>query len=153
LKGEFAMQENIRQIDFVLENCEIISIDGQYIGDLNIENITTTIARIARNSIKEMDICEHFSISLNHAANILIESKLDGKINVFNRLFGWYDITEIDILWDDDTTSIIYVPWSREYDCENMYQTSDVNGDGDLFIVIDKNKTTSDVEFTFLKKD
>ena len=55
----------IKEIVFTLENCDTITIPGQYIGDICLKDFKTELSRQALNSIDKMDICEHFFIEIH----------------------------------------------------------------------------------------
>ena len=56
-------------IEFVFENCDSIKIEGKYIGDFLVDNLTTSIKRIACNSIEKMDVANTVAIEIHKDAN------------------------------------------------------------------------------------
>ena len=52
----------LTDVTFIFENCDYITINGCYIGDFVIDDIKTSIERIASNCIEEM--VEHELIKL-----------------------------------------------------------------------------------------
>jgi len=144
------MQEQIEKIEIILENCEMIIIEGKYIGDLSIEDIKYSIHRDACNSISEWLTCKELSMSINRNANLDTEEiwtlgLTDNKRDQFARINNHSDITSIYIYFADNKVKHIYVPWNEDSDYFNKYQKSHINNYGDLFILISKESELNDV--------
>ena len=45
----------IKYIELTLENCEVVTIDGKYIGDFLVDDISTSISRLACNWVGKVD--------------------------------------------------------------------------------------------------
>ena len=92
----------LQKLALVLENCDVIEIDGKYIGGIVVDNIHTSIRRIASNSIKEINECREFAVEIHRDANkeryqfdqTQIE---DFKQMTFDRIAGSADITHIEL--------------------------------------------------------
>lgn len=143
------MQEQIKKIELVLENCECVNIEGKYIGHLSMENIKRSINRVASNAIFDMSICGHFSISINRKAEYDESSGEElfdgfGKQSPLERLLNYPDITSVYIHFSDGKTEQFYVEWDGG-ECDNDNQKTYMNEFGDLFIVIDKELKLEDV--------
>lgn len=145
------MQQEIEKIELVLENCEIITIEGKYIGDFKIENIQYSINRKALNYIAEEYSCSHFSLSAHRGGAISKETRftlgsINEERNQYNRILFNNDITSIYIHFiNQKTPKQIHVKWSGDSDINNEYQKSYINKFGDLFIVVDRNSELKDV--------
>lgn len=134
----------LKEITLVLENCECITIDGKYIGDFLVEDIRTSIQRIACNAIDKMDVAYTFAIEIHKDANKL-HSEFDRK-PIFDRLISWDDITSIQFelfqdYVEDGQEPIVehydyYVHWTGESNQENDSQKSYISNVGNLYIVI-----------------
>ena len=48
-------------IEFIFENCDSIKIEGKYIGYFLVDDLKTSIKRIASNSIEKMDSANYCS--------------------------------------------------------------------------------------------
>ena len=146
------MTNGLNKISLVLENCEVIDIDGKYIGELDVGNIQTSISRIACNSISKMKTCDNLVLSIHRDANIINKPfGFDSNQTVFDRLKDC-DITAIDIHYDDvndHSDENIYVPYNEEREGQlgspNTYMTVKKNKFGDLFLVISEDKTVDDI--------
>lgn len=136
------MQNEIKRVDMVLENCEVLSVDGKYIADFNCEDITYSIRRTACNCIEEVYSCKNFSMSihrdcaLDEKANGTLSICKDAVNNPLKRILEYPDITSIYIYFANGHSKRIYLPWSEEDEYENKCQKSYMNKFGDLFIVV-----------------
>jgi len=144
----------IKQIELILENCDVITIDGKYIGDFLIDNIHTSIARIACNAIEEMRYADTIMMEIHKDANKIRYQF--GQTDVeefeqltFDRLIGCGDITSItfELVNENDTHSKkhhYYVNWTGDSDYVNEAQKSYISECGHLYIVISKDDDISD---------
>ena len=145
------MQEQIDKIEIGLENCELITIDGEHIGELNIEDIKYSINRIACNAILELYTCSHFSMSIHRDANkgektVSTVGVLDELRQPLNRLNKYPDITSLYVYFaGNDTPKQIRLMWTTGDECNNPNQKTVFNRFGDLYIVVDEKLTIDDV--------
>lgn len=134
----------IRSIDLVLENCEVVTIEGKHIGDFYLGDIRQEIARMACNHIGMEEICHSFYIEIHKDAN---------KDNAFKRLQTYNDITQVTVcLYDqyaEDPEEAIekhyLLHWNEDSEYENEYQKSLIADTGWLYLVVEKDKTIEDV--------
>ena len=148
--GGNRMQKQIEKIELLLENCEIITVEGKHIGDLQIENIVYSINRMACNYIAERFLCQSFSMSIHRdsALNTKMEftlGEVDEERNPIQRIHDHKDIVSVHIHFSDGIEKHIYVKWDGESEYENKYQDTHINNFGDLFIVVDKDKKVKDI--------
>lgn len=146
------MVGDIKEVEFVLENCEVITIPGKYIGELDINNIRTTFGRIACNAFSKRTCSDSIYIEIHKDANVdyLPFGVENLKTKIFDRLAGGNDITHIkyslinddgEILAQEDITPT----WTGESDYENEAQKSYVSKLGHLYIVIDKDNDVDSI--------
>ena len=133
--------KNIKAIEFVFENCECITVDSKYIGDLLIEGFETKVRKFGvKDAIREYTSCERIDLIIYKDGNLTVESYGD-KYSVFDRILNWNDITSIYLKYEDDTEQEIFVPWDDENDyynvCNNKAQSSFVSEEH-LYITINK---------------
>lgn len=138
----------LKEITFVFENCDCITIDGKYIGDFLVDELNTSIQRIACNSIEQMDGANVVVVEIHKDANkerypFAQTNWEDSKHMVFDRFVEYDDITSIEFKLDDKDYSY-YVDWVGDDDYENEAQSSYVSKDGHLYLVIAKDKEVSD---------
>lgn len=142
----------IRSVDLVLENCEVITIEGKYIGDFYLGDIRQEIARMACNHIGIEEICHSFYMEIHKDASKNVCS-LDTATNIFKRLRAYSDITGVTVrLYDqyaeepeEDIEKHYLLHWGGDSEYENEYQKSLVANTGWLYLVVEKDKTIADV--------
>ena len=132
--------KNIEAIEFVFENCECLTVDSKYIGDLLIEGFKTNVRKLGVNAIRECTSWERIDLIIYKDGNTTSESYGD-KYSVFDRILNWNDITSIYLKYEDDTEQEIFVPWDDEndyyYNVNNKAQSSFVS-DEHLYLTINK---------------
>lgn len=141
----------LKEIGFYFENCEYISIDGKYVGYFLVDDIRTSIERIACNSIIDMKIPRTFAVEIHKDANIIHNPFGDKRYDKtkFERLMEYDDITQIDFTlvksendFDETVPSTkeishhLNVSWKGNNDYSNEAQTSYLSKNGHLYIVI-----------------
>lgn len=151
----------ISKIEIILENCEVITIEGKYIGAFDVSNIHTSISRMGCNHIGKMQCCESFIIEIYRDANVINKPfgyEDEDQTKIFERIALYNDITSIEVYYDkkdDDYKDVetgecdcIYVPYEElnenQLGSPNKYQSTHINKYGDLYIVIDKGNKISD---------
>ena len=143
------MQNEIKKIEIILENCEVITIDGVHIGDFEVSGLETKIRRVACNSISKSTVANKFLMSVYRDANIGKPSMwtvggLNELTKGLDRLHNSKDITSIEIHYSDDTSEQIFVTWGGNSDYNNTFQESHINKKGDLFISVEENINEED---------
>ena len=66
--------KNIKAIEFVFENCECLTVDSKYIGDILIEGFKTNVRRLGVNAIREYTSCERIDLIIYKDGNTTSES-------------------------------------------------------------------------------
>jgi hypothetical protein len=146
----------LKNITFTFENCDMITIDGKYIGNFLVDEIKTSIQRVACNAIMKMDIAKVIAIEIHKDANkkrceLGCENR---KQMTFDRFLEYDDITSIEFelveeYVDDGEEPITehydyFVNWVGDSDMENEAQHSYVSKDNNLYIVISDGKNVED---------
>ena len=149
----------LKYIEFVFENCDSIKIEGKYIGDFLVDNLETSIKRIACNSIKKMDVAntvvieihkdankERYQFDQNHIKNF--------KQMTFDRFKEYEDITCIQFELEEDYVEEgqvprreyhdYYVDWTGDSEYTNNAQKTYLSKEGNLYIVIADGKNIED---------
>ena len=129
--------KNIKAIEFVFENCECITVDSKYIGDLLIEGFETKIMGAGVCTIREYTTCEKINLVIYKDANITVESYGE-EYKVFDRMLSWNDITSICLKYEDDIEREIYVPGDEENNNYNNKAQSSFMSDEHLYLTINK---------------
>lgn len=152
----------LKEISFHLENCDMVTIDGKYIGDFLVDKIETNISRCACNAIDRMDVAKTFAIEIHKDAD-KVHYELgnnDWETTVFKRLSKYNDITQIDFTLiesyvdegkDPKTEDYHYfVDWCGDDDYSNEAQINYVSDIGHFYIVIKENGKIDDF---FMKEE
>lgn len=152
----------LKYIELTLENCEVVTIDGKYIGDFLVDDISTSISRLACNWVGKVDWAGLVAIEIHKDADEEYYF-LDGrKGNKFSRLTTWNDITHIDICLENDVeedsaTSQTYsyaIDWADGNDGENKNQESYISDLENLYIYINSKKSSNNKGiFDFFDKE
>jgi hypothetical protein len=106
---------NLKNIEFVLENCECISINKENIYQLYIGKITSSyhwqnhLDSISPNY--HTDYCKIDFVKLKPECVTFINEAVKDEQEAFNRLFKHRDVTSIVLHFDDGTEQQIYLPW------------------------------------------
>lgn len=140
--------KEVKEIQLVLENCEVIYVPVKVIGQINIEGLSRSIYRQACNSISDSEECDEFVIQIHRSFDTSEHGSgftKDDKTLPFKRISDYSDITAIVVKYEDDSEEYIFVPWNEESEYENTYQKNLINEWGDLYIVISKKKDIKDV--------
>lgn len=149
----------IRKLEFVLENCEVVRIDGKYIGDFYAGDIKKEISRMACNHIGMEEICHSFYVEIHKDANKKYApfGDIEWKTLAFERLTQYNDITSVIIhLYDqydeeareDESKDTVYnylIHWVGDDDYENPAQKSKIAKTGWFYLVIDEKSELEDV--------
>lgn len=153
------MITKLKNITFILENCDSITIDGKYVGDFLVDDIKTSFNRTALNCIEKIESAHTFAIEIHKDANK--ERCSFGQVGcdkhmTFNRLAA-SDITaiqfelEIEVESLDYNTQIAkseyydyYIPWNGENEYFNESQINYISVRGHFYITIAKDKSIED---------
>ncbi|MBD5534627.1 MAG: hypothetical protein HDQ99_02995 [Lachnospiraceae bacterium] len=97
----------LKYIEFVFENCDSIKIEGKYIGDFLVDNLETSIKRIACNSIEKIEVANTIAIEIHKDANkeryqFDQDHIEDFKQMTFDRFKEYGDITSIRFELEED---------------------------------------------------
>lgn len=119
---EVSMKQ-IKRIELVLENCEIIDITGA-IGVFYMDGLSTKIKRMFINSVSKYNCVETVGIQLYR--NGAFDGLLFDEIDPIERLKNFKDITSIDITYDDDSQESYFVDYD-EGSAEGMLGAENIN--------------------------
>lgn len=138
------MSKHIKEIEFVLENLEIVTFKPEELGELHIGKITECVNRVACNSIAKSKVADDIAIEIFKKAQFqksVIESFK--KKDYFKRIINFSDITHINLIYSDDTEDYLSVVWEEDEknDDINLLQKSMLSDLGNLYIIISSDKT------------
>lgn len=144
--------KKLKQIDIVLENCEVISVPIERVHHFYANNITNDIMlNEITETLDTVFYTDELEIILKQEANVELKQDYENGIfddcKVFDRLTRHNDITHTDLIFTDDTNMYLSVPYEEENPAvlgsPNLFQSSRMNGNGELEIII-SNKKESD---------
>ena len=136
----------ISKIELILENLEVIIIDSEDIGGIDIVDIKTRIQRIACNSINKYKYSDTVAIEIHKSANKLFNYfKIEGAEEyIFDRLTHNSDICTIEVHYEnEDKIDLISVDYDEQRG-NNINQKSYIDERGNLCLVISKDKNIED---------
>lgn len=140
------MEQEIKYIQFVLENVEVINIDVENIEYMSIHGIADrhTISWCDKK-IDKSKCCQSLHICINKKADKKCQTYgRDSDLTVFERLSKFNDIVNITYLdGNKNKLESIWVPWRdkvTDYSLfsgeTNLNQSSKIDKDGNLEILI-----------------
>lgn len=144
--------KKLKQIDIVLENCEVMKVPIEQIAHLYADNITNDIwLNEDDETLDTIFNTDEFKITLKQEANVELKQDYENGIfddyKVFDRLTRYRDITHIDFIFTDDTNLYLEVPYEEENPAvlgsPNLFQSSRMNGNGELEIIISNKQDNS----------
>ncbi|BAL62117.1 hypothetical protein MPD5_0878 [Melissococcus plutonius DAT561] len=145
------MQREMTGLKFYFRNDETWTIDRRYIGDLWIKQITTSFGRIKGSEFVEIHPCSSFKIEIFQEGDHVQthDINLGGlELGMFARALKYEDIERMEILYKTGTPDLIYFPYKDKTNegLDNVYQSTKVSEKTkNLYIVIDPNKTVTDI--------
>lgn len=127
----------IKKLTFIMENCEVIEIDGKYIGEFYCGKIKEKISRIGINGFGMWKECGEFYVEIHKDANQVYKEL--GVTKAFERLSEYPDICHIEIEFDEPASIVKYsLKWEGEFDSANIIQDSYISEKGHLYIKVGK---------------
>ena len=132
----------IKHIDLVLENYDVITIDGKHIGYFALEDIKKTASVMGCNSFNVYETAEEVFLEISADGNTKHDELglKDYTTTVFERLMRYPDITSVHIYGDDGEYSY-FTNWNG--DEMNKNQASQIGVNGCLYLVISEKTTAS----------
>lgn len=140
----------IKELELCYENCELVTIPGEYLIAVNFSDHKKTFARRASNSFSFSESYDSISIVIASEINSkkyigqyfgdknIIEEY--GNESCTDYLHKRTDITQITLHLEDGSKHHFFVPWSEEYEYDNYYQKNYINSNNDVAITIFKNE-------------
>ena len=142
------MTKTIKEIGLFFENIDYVIIPNHYFTLFSIEDIETSIHRVAANAIMRYNTANTASFILRKEANDdfdRFETDIDlihyKGGTLFHRILNYNDITQIRLIYDDGSIEEFSVAWEDENGREdrNELQKSAITKDNDLFVSIHRN--------------
>lgn len=147
------MSKEMSSFKFYFRNGETWSINREDIGDLWISKVTTSYGRINGSDFQRIRPCEGLKIEINQEADHVQTDDINTgglESGMFARAVKYQDIEKMSIIFDDNSSDLIYFPYKDkatpgQEGLDNVYQTTKVSSENKLYIVIDAEKTVTEV--------
>lgn len=129
----------LKNVEIVLENCEVITIPAEDFEYLSIKDVKES-CYIHSSNFSVNRISEYIYMAIKESANILanypsMTTKEQTQLP-FDRLLNFADITQIHFKFEDENKSyFVYTEWHDEDEYSNRFQKSRLL-DGELIISI-----------------
>lgn len=134
---------NVKRVDLVFENCEVISLSNDMfkalIFDDIVEQKTVNCYQYENGENQSNKCCKYMTIDINQKG---YEQKMEWEgITLEERLKRGNDITYINLIYKDNSEERIYVIWNEENDFNNKYQRVFRIDEDTISVVIENNNT------------
>ena len=124
------------------ENVDVIEIDARYIEDFEDSFVLKNLGLSTNDRKDDIYHCDFLRLCISKAADRPYPTYGGlSQDSVFERLLKFHDIVYINYLDSQkQITKTIYVPWDESSDTDNGYQSTKINEDGNLEILIQRKK-------------
>lgn len=121
---------NIKYIDLVLENCDVVRLDPEDVIRLSIDGITESIDYYGiykgDSNVSRTHHCTYFGILIDNPREInQIGFAYPDNTNAYEMITEYPDITAIDITYEDGSNEMIYVDFNEYNDNYNINQKNE----------------------------
>lgn len=144
------MSKEMTALKFHFRNGETWTVQRETIGDLWIKQITTSFGRIGESDFQKIHPCESLRIEVTPVADQVNTSDINSgglEQGMFHRVKTYEDIEKMEIIFNTAEEDLIYFPYTaKDSDgLDNVYQSSKIGQNGNLYIVIDPNNNVNDI--------
>ncbi len=117
---------NIKYIDLVLENCDVVRLEPKDVKRFHVDGITEGIDYYGTSHISRTRHCTYFGILIDKPKEIpQVGFAYPDNTNAYEMIIAYSDITAIDIIYDDDTNEYTYVDFNEHNDFYNINQKNE----------------------------
>lgn len=136
---------SLKKINFIFENCESFEINEKYILFFTLDKIYPSIHYYGKGRFKKTEHADIFIIRLHSDANEEYHSFGIPTLakNKFKRITEYNDLTSVKLTTDEGEKEY-YLNWNMSNDCVNSYQKTLLTKNGDVCIVVAKDKELED---------
>lgn len=128
----------MKELQIVLENCDVIKVSWENIVNLVMHKVYKTYQFSKQIGLLEMNVAENICLVLSKNADLPHQEFGVGEFTTnFKRLYNGRDISSIVLVHDDDKEEEFYVAYDEdEFGCFNKLQSTGIDDDGNLIIKI-----------------
>lgn len=137
------MSKEVKEIHLVLENCEAVVVPTKYLAGVVIEDIAQKFSREAINSVSKSLTAKSVYLEILKPSELKVDSFV-GESEDYTckeRINDGGDIACLQIVYKDNSHEDYWVEWDHSSDCYNSYQKVEVSKEGNLHLLIHKDKT------------
>lgn len=117
---------NIKYIDLVLENCDVVRLEPKDVKRFHVDGITEGIDYYGTSHISRTRRCTYFGILIDNPKEIpQVGFTYPDNTDAYEMITAYSDITAIDIIYDDDTNEYTYVDFNEHNDFYNINQKNE----------------------------
>lgn len=147
------MKNLVKSVELIFENCDWVKIN-RGIGKIFIGDIHEEISRIAINAIRKHKVAKDIYLQISKDCEYERDNHFDtyrginNSESLFKRIYDWNDIVQINLYFEDGSVDEYLVDFNCDEDVigeKNSYQKTLISSEGNLYIVINKDKNIGDV--------
>lgn len=121
---------NIKYIDLVLENCDVVRLEPKDVSRFHIDGITEGIDYYGTYKgyahVSRTHHCTYFGMLIDKPKEIpQVGFAYPDNANAYEMIIAHSDITAIDIIYEDETNEYIYVDFNEYNDNYNINQKNE----------------------------
>ena len=141
--------KKIKNVELHLENMQVITFDYRHVEQVELIGVTTSFAKFDRfyNDLKEYNTVNKISLVINSYANVMENHDINfigSKQLPFDRILKCGDICQIVFKYEDNSIKEFGVRWYGESDYHNEAQTSHIDEDGYLCVLVDDSENSKE---------
>lgn len=143
---------DIKQVELVFSACDGVMIDKKYLGLFHCDNIRWIARRTAVNSLSKHLYCDSLFLELHKDINQVPDAwdcpfPSGSDTPIFDRIVKTPDITAIRLIYEDDSSDYVLVPWDNTEDNKyvNICQQFIISGPGHLYLCVSCGKKLEDL--------
>ncbi len=128
----------MKELQIVLENCDVIKVSWENIVNLVMCKVSKTYQYSKRIGLLEINVAENICLVLSKNADLPHQEFGVGEFTTnFKRLYDGRDVSSIVLVHDDNKEEEFYVAYDEdEFGCFNKLQSTGIDDDGNLIIKI-----------------
>lgn len=138
IMSDLTKTKKLVKLDIVLENVEFLEFNSDDILNLSIDGVTETLYyQLFDQNMFRFKKCSHLYLKVQESANSISNTTYEPE-KKFDRLLRCFDITQIELHFNDMSSEIFYVEYSDRILEINDYQETFLDNKGNLIVIISK---------------
>lgn len=113
---------SLKELEIVFENCDSVIIPGDYLTNFYLGNISRCIRMFSSKDIDSYQLVDDVYICID--LRIKDRSFLtEYNDSAWNRLVKGKDITQLHLIYSDESKEMFFVNWNKDSEFNNSYQS------------------------------